>query len=89
MAKVEMYSKQVCPSCIHAKQLFDSKSVSYTEYKIDASDDPERKKLAEMQARAPGHRTVPAIFINDQFIGGYDALRALNEAGELDPLLVE
>jgi glutaredoxin 3 len=30
---------------------------------------------------------VPQIFINDQHIGGFDDLAALDQAGELDALL--
>jgi glutaredoxin 3 len=30
---------------------------------------------------------VPQIFINDQHIGGYDDLAALERQGKLDPLL--
>ncbi|EOW0875640.1 glutaredoxin domain-containing protein, partial [Acinetobacter baumannii] len=33
------------------------------------------------------HRTVPQIFINDQFIGGFDQLYALEREGKLDELL--
>ena len=33
------------------------------------------------------HRTVPQIFINDQFIGGFDQLYALEREGKLNELL--
>ena len=33
------------------------------------------------------HRTVPQIFIEDQFIGGFDQLYALEREGKLDQLL--
>jgi len=33
------------------------------------------------------HRTVPQIFIKDQFIGGFDQLYALEREGKLDQLL--
>ena len=41
----------------------------------------------EMVARAPGARTVPQVFINDQPVGGSDDLRALDSSGKLDALL--
>ena len=34
-----------------------------------------------------GRRTVPQIFINDEPIGGYDDMRALDVKGELDKKL--
>ena len=33
------------------------------------------------------HRTVPQIFIGEQFIGGFDQLYALEREGKLDELL--
>lgn len=83
MAKVEVYSTQVCPYCVKAKNLLSSKGAEYTE--IDVSHDAElRDKMVE---RAGGMRTVPQIFINDQHIGGSDDLHALDTKGELDALL--
>lgn len=83
MAKVEIYTKAVCPYCVRAKQLLDSKGVTYTEIPVDT--DP--KELEMMLLRAEGRRTVPQIFINDMGIGGCDDLYALNSAGKLDALL--
>ena len=34
-----------------------------------------------------GKRSVPQIFINDQHIGGCDAIHALDSKGKLDALL--
>jgi glutaredoxin 3 len=36
-----------------------------------------------------GRRSVPEIFINGKIIGGFDELKALNDAGKLDGLLAE
>ncbi len=46
-------------------------------------DDEARLKLME----TTGLRTVPQIFIGDRHVGGSDDLHALEERGELDPLL--
>ena len=83
MAKVEIYSTQRCPSCVRAKQLLQQKGVTFTEYKVDE----DRDKFEEMKTRAQGRRTVPSIFINDEFVGGFDSLLALEQAGELDEKL--
>ena len=34
-----------------------------------------------------GRRTVPQIYIDERHVGGFDDLRALDLAGELEPLL--
>jgi glutaredoxin 3 len=82
-ASVEIYTWSTCPYCIRAKQLLDRKGVSYTEISVDG-DEPGREAMA---ARGDGRKSVPQIFINDQHVGGCDAIHALDRAGELDPLL--
>ena len=82
MANVIIYSTKVCPYCVRAKQLLDSKGVSYNEILID-NDMEQMKKMIELS----GRRTVPQIFINDQSIGGFDDMAALDRKGELDKLL--
>jgi glutaredoxin 3 len=83
LAKVEIYTTHFCPFCIRAKSLLKGKGVAFEE--IDVGDDPElREKMFE---RAGGRYTVPEIFINGRIIGGYDELKALDDAGRLDALL--
>jgi glutaredoxin 3 len=81
---VEIYTKWGCPYCARARALLDKKGAAYTEYDITTGG----PKRAEMSERAPGHSTVPQIFINGQHVGGSDDLAALDRRGALDPLLV-
>lgn len=85
MAKVLMYSTAVCPYCIRAEQLLHSKGVTEIE-KIRVDLQPELR-VAMMERT--GRRTVPQIYINDQYVGGYDDLAALDHAGKLEPLLAK
>jgi glutaredoxin 3 len=83
VAKVELYTTTFCPYCVRAKSLLKSKGVDFVE--IDVTDDAElRQKMVELSG---GRRTVPEIFIDGKIIGGFDELKALNDRGELDPLL--
>jgi glutaredoxin 3 len=82
MAKIVIYTKDHCPYCVWAKQLLDNKHVSYEEIRVDLN--PE--KLDEMM-QLSNRRTTPQIFINDQPIGGFDDLSALDKSGELAKLL--
>jgi glutaredoxin 3 len=84
-AKVEIYTWTYCPFCPKAKGLLESKGVEFTEYSIDGNEDAR----AQMAKRANGRRTVPQIFINDQHIGGFDDISALDKQGKLDELLKE
>jgi thioredoxin reductase (NADPH) len=79
---ITLYTKPSCPYCTRAKQLLTQKGQVWSEIDIEA--DPARR--AEMIDRS-GRRTVPQIFIGDRHVGGFDDLRALEDAGELDALL--
>lgn len=82
MSNVVIYTTQYCGFCVRAKQLLETKSVSYKEVKVDG--DPEaRRKLAE----ASGQRTVPQIWIGDNHVGGCTELMALEYGGGLDTML--
>lgn len=83
MAKVEMYTKMMCPFCIRAKALLKSKGVDV----IDIPAAMNRAKRAEMNERSGGRNTFPQIFIDGKHIGGCDELTALDAKGGLDPLL--
>lgn len=82
MAKVVMYTKAQCPYCDMAKNLLNSKNVSFEEIRADLDE-----KALEDMMRLSNRRTMPQIFIDDQSIGGYDDLAALDKAGKLDELL--
>jgi glutaredoxin 3 len=83
MAKVEIYTKFLCPYCARALSLLRSKPVEIEEIDITMSS----AKRTEMVGRANGRTTVPQIFIDGRHIGGSDDLAALDSAGGLDPLL--
>lgn len=77
---VIVYSKDYCPYCDAAKNLLDQKGVVYQE--IDVGIDPEQLKI--MLEKAAPKRTVPQIVINDECIGGFDDLQALDKASNLE-----
>jgi glutaredoxin 3 len=83
MAAVDIYTIRYCPYCAEAKELLSRKGVSFHE--IDASGNLDIRK--EMIERTGGRSTYPQIFIGPTHVGGCDDLYALDEAGELDPLI--
>lgn len=85
MARVLMYTTAVCPYCIRAEQLLHHRGVTGIE-KIRVDLQPELR-VAMMERT--GRRTVPQIYINDEHVGGYDDLAALDHAGKLEPLLAK
>ena len=83
MARVEIYTKFLCPYCHRAKRLLESKGAAFEEFDITMN----AGKRVEMMQRANGRHTVPQIFIDGQHIGGSDDLARLDREGRLDPLL--
>lgn len=83
MAKVEIYTKFLCPFCTRAKKLLETKGAAFEEYDISMGG----PKRAEMIERSGGRTTVPQVFIDGRHIGGSDDLAALDRTGGLEPLL--
>ena len=78
-----MYTTAVCPYCINAERLLLAKGVKEIS-KIRVDLQPEQRIV---MMEKTGRRTVPQIYIDEQNVGGFDELRALDRAGGLDPLL--
>ena len=84
MKTVTIYTKDHCPYCHAAKALLKSKGVAFTEVDLQKINDSDIEALERV---TNGYRTVPQIFIGNEFIGGFDQLRALDSSGELDQKL--
>ena len=83
MQAVKMYTTAVCPYCIQAKRILQSKGVAHIEeVRVDANPE-ERLKMMTIT----GRRTVPQIFIGSTHVGGCDDLAELDARGGLMPLL--
>ena len=83
MNPVRMFTTQVCPYCIRAKQLLKQRGVdAIEEIRVDLDPGQRATMIAET-----GRRTVPQIFIGNTWVGGCDDLYALDQRGGLLPLL--
>jgi glutaredoxin 3 len=83
MNPVRMFTTQVCPYCIRAKQLLKQRGVeSIDEIRVDLN--PAER---DVMIKKTGRRTVPQIFIGETWVGGCDDLIALDQKGGLVPLL--
>ena len=83
MNPVRMFTTQVCPYCIRAKQLLKQRGVdAIDEIRVDL--DPQQRDAMIAQT---DRRTVPQVFIGDTWVGGCDDLIALDQKGGLVPLL--
>ena len=80
--EIIMYSKEYCPYCVMAKELLEKKGQKVTVIDVQHNE----SKRNEMIEKT-GKTTVPQIFINGKYIGGYDDLTTLEKNGELDKIL--
>ena len=77
-----MYSTRFCPYCIAAKRLLVSKGVDFENIAVDGD-----AQLRSHMQTLTGRTSVPQIFIGDTHVGGYDDMAAMDDRGELDPLI--
>lgn len=64
---VKVYVKDYCPYCQKVTSYLERNKIQHE--KIELSDKPDI--YSELKKKT-GHKTVPQIFINDEFIGGSD-----------------
>ncbi len=77
-----MIKKIPCPFCDRAMNLFNSKG-----YEVEIVDLTDNLDELHSWKEKTGWKTVPMIFINDELIGGYNDLKALDDEGKLDSLV--
>ncbi len=82
MSKIVLYTTPVCGYCFMAKNLLKSLGADYTEVNAWEQADEVDRLQAEHN-----WRSVPMIFINDKFMGGYDDIAALHRQGRLETIL--
>ncbi|MES2152650.1 MAG: glutaredoxin 3 [Pseudomonadota bacterium] len=82
-AHVVLYHTAMCPYCVRAERLLEAKGVTDIE-KIRVDLVPEQRAIMMQKT---GRRSVPQIYVGDTHVGGFDELYALEQAGQLDPLL--
>lgn len=82
--KAEIWTKPNCPYCVKAKTLFDMKGIEYDEVIIGLTESQSLslksnqtvRSREELLERAPNAKTVPQIWLNNNYIGGYTELAA-------------
>ena len=68
--KAVVWSKNQCPFCVQAKALLESQGIEFEERNVSA--DWTKEQLLEA---VPTARTLPQIFLDDNYIGGFTELR--------------
>jgi len=68
--KAIVWSKDQCPHCTQAKSLLESKGIEYEERNINNGWDKD-----DLLEAVPTARSVPQIFLDEEYIGGFNELR--------------
>ncbi len=79
MKAITVYTQTICPYCTRAKNLLSGKGLAFKEINMDDLPDQEWDSLQ----KKTGHRTLPQIFIDEKFVGGFMELATLDSKGEL------
>ncbi len=83
MKNITIYTGPMCNFCEAAKRLLTRNNATYNEIDISKIDGA----MDEMIKKANGKKTIPQIFFDDQHIGCYDEVRALEKENKLQDLL--
>tara|TARA_B100000965_G_C19356744_1_gene654156 strand:- start:166 stop:420 length:255 start_codon:yes stop_codon:yes gene_type:complete len=83
MKTITIYTGPHCNYCDAAKRLLKRNNASYREIDISKVNG----SMDEMIKKSNGKRTIPQIFFDEQHIGGYDEVRALEKENKLQNLL--
>ena len=70
--KAVVWSKDACPYCVQAKSLLESRGIEYEERNIMQGIWTKEQLLEAV----PTARTMPQIFLDEEYVGGFNELRA-------------
>ncbi len=79
MKEIKIYTTNFCPYCVMAKNLLTKENLVFSEISLQGQQEL-RERLSRENA---GWRTVPMIFIGEEFIGGFQDLSKLHDSGGL------
>lgn len=82
MAKITVYGMQLCSYCQDAKAYFAQEKLPFEYIEVD------EPKIKDLEAKT-GIDTVPQIFVNDTFVGGWITTKEKIESGDFAKLLIE
>ena len=78
--KLLIYSSDFCPFCHKAEAFFRNNQLHFN--RVDVLSDEGEQEVSKLKAKY-GWPTIPMIFVNDTFIGGYSDMMKKLKSGEL------
>ena len=83
MKNIIIYTGPFCNYCDAAKKLLTRNNATFKEVNVATV----KGAKEEMIKKSNGKMTIPQIFFDDQHIGGYDEVRALEKENKLQEML--
>lgn len=90
--KVFIISKDNCPLCVKAKELYETIEVEYKVYNCEDTTNDNKENIIDFKEEMKEHtggKMFPFCYINSKYIGGYKQLENLLITGKLKELLNE
>ncbi len=82
MSKVTIYATLLCPYCYAAKRVLKQNGINFEVIRVDKQAAHKQEMIAKSK-----RFTVPQIFIDDDYIGGYNELVQYTKLGKLNQLI--
>ncbi|MBL7557189.1 MAG: glutaredoxin [Bdellovibrionaceae bacterium] len=83
-AKVVIYTKDPCPFCVRAINFLNARDIPFEEIDLTGN----QSEMDRMKEKT-GWATMPIILINNELVGGYTDLVALETDNKLEPMLAK
>ena len=77
---IDIYTKENCPWCVKVKQVFQDRNLQFNEIYAPDNIEEMRKRVLKTAGILP--QTVPQIFVDNEYIGGYTELYKLVTSGD-------
>ncbi|OXA61034.1 glutaredoxin [Folsomia candida] len=83
--RVVIFSKESCPYCVDAKNVFEEIGQTYREVDLNTLSQP--KEVQAILKEMTGASTVPRVFVDGKCIGGGSDTVQLFKTGRLEEIL--
>ncbi len=79
MSTAIVWSKDDCIYCTKAKDYLKKKGINIEERNVQSGD----WTMTQLNEAVPNARAFPQIFIDGEYVGGYDKMKAKLELGDI------
>jgi glutaredoxin 3 len=74
--EAKIYTKTQCTFCVQAKTLMTIRNIKFEEINLETTDGAREQLLTECAAENVVPRTVPQIWLDGEYVGGFTELKA-------------